>query len=235
MKPPFPPLTEPAAAPRIWVAGPVDELIDACASGIPTAIVTNPDVIAAWHRSDGRDPVETAASLVERTGRPLFLQLAGPTCDDFLRQADAIRARDPLLLPKLPATPAGLAATARLSPHTAVLVTAVSSLAQALAAAAAGARFLCPYFARLRDAGIDPAGLCSRASTAFRNTGCHTELVPASIRTLDDFEYAIAAGATGGIVFTGLFREMLSHPATTSALDGFQTSWNSLPPTCLKI
>jgi transaldolase len=215
------------------VAGPVDELIEACATGIPGAIVTNPDVVAGWFRVDGRDPVETAAELVDRTVLPLFLQLAGPDRVSFLRQADAIARRDPRLLPKLPATAAGLAAAADLSTRGPLLITAVSSFAQAAMAAAAGARFLCPYFARLRDAGIDPAALCERGARCFARLGCHTEFVPASIRSIDDFESALAAGATGGIVFTGLFREMLDHPATAAALAGFDAAWKSLPPTCL--
>jgi len=228
-----PPFAGPPSAPRLWVAGPVDELIEACATGIPGAIVTNPDVVAGWFRVDGRDPVETAAALVEHTALPLFLQLAGPDRASFLRQAGAITRRDPRLLPKLPATAEGLAAAAVLSARGPLLVTAVSSLAQAAMAAAAGARFLCPYFARLRDAGIDPADLCARGAASFGRLGCPTEFVPASIRSLADFESALAAGATGGIVFTGLFREMLDHPATAAALTGFDAAWKSLPITRL--
>lgn len=228
-----PDLTDPPCAPRIWVAGPVDELIEACTTGIPGAIVTNPDVVAGWFREDGRDPVETAVELVNRTALPLFLQLAGPDRASFLRQAGAIARRDPRLLPKLPATAEGLAAAADLSTRGPLLITAVSSLAQAAIAATAGARFLCPYFARLRDAGIDPADLCARGAACFERMGCPTEFVPASIRSVDDFQSALAAGATGGIVFTGLFREMLDHPATAAALAGFDVAWKALPPTCL--
>ena len=70
-------------------------------------------------------------------------------------------------------------------------------------------------------------------AACFERMGCPTEFVPASIRSVDDFQSALAAGATGGIVFTGLFREMLDHPATAAALAGFDVAWKALPPTCL--
>lgn len=221
-------------APRLWVAGPVDEILHACATGLPEAIVTNPDVLAAWFKADGVVPEETAARLARETGRPVFLQLLGPDTASFLRQAEAIQSLDSRLIPKLPANAAGFAAAAALSPALPILITAVATLSQAAAAAAAGARFLCPYFARLRDAGHDPAALCRESAELFKRLGCATELVPASIRTSEDFELALAAGSTGAIVFTGLFRELMEHPTVGSALEGFQTAWDSMPDSILK-
>lgn len=223
-----------AKAPRLWVAGPVDEIIAACATGLPEAIVTNPDVLAAWFKTDGRAPEATAVHLVQETGRPVFLQLLGPDTASFLRQAEAIQKLSPLLIPKLPATAAGLAAAAVLAPTLPVLITAVATLAQATAAAAAGARFLCPYFARLRDVGHDPAALCRDAAALFNRLGCATELVPASIRNADDFALALNSGSTGAIIFTGLFRELMEHPTVSSALAGFQNAWDNIPHSILK-
>ena len=221
-------------APRLWVAGPVNELPAACATGLVGAIVTNPDVLAAWFKTDGRPPEQTAARLAAETGLPVFLQLFGPDRDGFLKQAEAIQALDSRLIPKLPATAEGLAAASVLSPALPVLITAVATVAQAAAAAAAGARFLCPYFARLRDSGIDPAALCRESSALFARLGSATEIVPASIRNAGDFELALNAGSTGAIVFTGLFRELLEHPTVRQALDGFQPAWNSISSSILK-
>ena len=219
---------KPNPGPRLWVAGPVDELLDACATGLPEAIVTNPDVLAAWFKADGNLPELTATRLAQKTGLPVFLQLYGPDLDAFLRQAEAIQSLDPRLIPKLPATAAGLAAAARLAPDLPLLITAVATLSQAASAATAGARFLCPYFARLRDSGIDPAALCRESATLFNRLGSPTEIIPASIRSAADFELALNSGSTGAIVFTGLFREMLEHPTLHQALVGFQPAWDSM-------
>lgn len=223
-------LHQPPSAPRIWIAGSAAALPPLCATGIPQAIVTNPDVLAGWHRENGRAPEDTAAGLAETTGLPVFLQLRGPDADALIRQARAIRSLHPLLLPKLPATAAGLAACATLAGETTVLVTAVATLAQAAAAAAAGAQFLCPYFARLRDHGGDPAALCAASASCFARTGCTTELVPASLRNRADFESALSHGATGGILFTQLFEEILEHESCGAAMESFTPAWNSLPP-----
>lgn len=57
------PLFHPSScrSPRLWVAGPVNEIADACATGLVGAIVTNPDVLAAWVKADGQPPEQTAA------------------------------------------------------------------------------------------------------------------------------------------------------------------------------
>lgn len=223
-----------ARVPRLWVAGPVDELREACATGLPEAIVTNPDVLATWFRGNARAPEQTAADLAAETGLPIFVQLSGPDRDAFLRQANAIQKVDSRLIPKLPATAGGFAVAARLSADLPILMAGVATLSQAAAAAAAGARFLCPYFARLREGGIDPAAFCREASALFSRLGCSTELVPASIRTVGDLELALSSGSTGVIVFTGLFRELLEHPTTRQALDGFGPAWDTLPDGILR-
>ena len=222
------PIQFPPTAPRLWIAGPAADLIDAAATGLPGAIVTNPDVLAAWHEADGVSPEITAMKLADRTGLPVFLQLRGPSRDDFMRQAEAVHRLHPMFLPKLPATLDGFAATAALR-GSQVLVTAVATLPQAAAAAAAGAGFICPYFARLRDEGLDPAQLCSQATALYQHTGGPTEVIPASPRTSGDFEAALRSGATGGIVFTSLFRDLLEHPGVARALEGFERSWAKCP------
>lgn len=222
------PIQLPLNAPRFWIAGPAADLIDTAATGLAGAIVTNPDVLAAWHEADRVSPEITAMKLADLTGLPVFLQLRGPSRDDFLRQADAVRRLHPMFLPKLPATRDGFAATAALR-GTPVLVTAVATISQAAAASAAGAGFICPYFARLRDEGLDPGKLCSDAATLYQRTGSRTEVVPASLRTTGDFEAALHSGATGGIVFTSLFRELLEHPGVARALEGFERSWAKCP------
>ena len=232
MNPLFPPGS--CRSPRLWVAGPVNELVEVCATGLVGAIVTNPDVLAAWVKADGRPPEESAARLAADTGLPVFLQLFGPDLDGFMKQAEAIQALDSRLIPKLPATAAGLAAAARLAPQLPVLVTAVATVSQAAAASAAGARFLCPYFARLRDSGIDPASLCRESSFLFSRLGSATEIVPASIRGAGDFELALKSGSAGAIIFTGLFRELLDHPTVRQALEGCQAAWDSIPQSILK-
>lgn len=227
-------LPQPASKPRIWIAGSAAALPPLCRTGIPEAIVTNPDVLAGWHRENGRAPEITAAELADATGLPVFLQLRGPDTNALLRQAGAIRSLHPLLLPKLPATAAGLAACATLAKETTVLVTAVATLAQAAAAAAAGAQFLCPYFARLRDHGGDPAELCAATASLFTQTRTTTELIPASLRNRADFETALRHGASGGILFTQLFEEILEHESCVAAMDSFTPAWNTLPPGILQ-
>jgi transaldolase len=214
--------------PRLWVAGPVDELLIAAKSGLADALVTNPKVLADWSAA-GSQPVEMlAAELAESTGLPVYLHLRGPDEAAFLRQAEKLRTTHPLLLPKLPADAAGLAATCRLAADFPVLVTGVATLAQVFAAHAAGARFVCPYFARLRDTGVNVVELLEQSARLAARFARPFEIVPASVRDGQDVKLALSAGATGVIIFTGLFGELLRHETTEQALAGFEKDWTTV-------
>lgn len=216
------------ARPRLWVAGPIDELLVAAQSGLVDALVTNPKVLADWSAA-GSQPVELlAAELADATGLPVYLQLRGPDEAGFLRQAEKLRTTHPLLLPKLPADAPGLAATRRLAAEFPVLVTGVATLAQVFAAHAAGARFICPYFARLRDAGVNMVELLEQSARLAARYALPMEIVPASVRDGQDVRLALQAGATGVIVFTGLFRALLRHESTEQALAEFEKDWASV-------
>ena len=51
---------------------------------------------------------------------------------------------------------------------------------------------------------------------------------PASVRDGQDVKLALSAGATGVIIFTGLFGELLRHETTEQALAGFEKDWTTV-------
>ncbi len=106
-----------------------------------------------------------------------------------------------------------------------MLITGLASLAQVFAAHAAGARFICPYLARLRDGGTDIATFFEQTVRLGARFPQPMELVPASVRTVEDVELALQHGATGVIVFTALFHALLRTTATEQALAGFERDW----------
>ena len=215
--------------PRLWVAGPVKELRAAAATGLVNALVTNPTVLADWCATDPRPAEVIAAELAEATCLPVYIQLRGPDCASLVRQATQLSQVHPLLLPKLPATGEGFAACRQLPHQAPALITGIASLTQVFAARAAGARFICPYLARLRDAGVAIAELFDDAASLGSRFVHPMELVPASVRTVEDVDFALQHGATGVIVFTGLFRELLNHPLTEQALEAFeQKDWDRI-------
>ncbi len=215
----------------IWIAGSISECAEVGRTGVPGAIVTNPTVVADWCRDGMTFHQAVRACLDAVPDLPLFIQLRGPVRADYLDQAAALRAISERVVPKLPATVEALAAVKTLAGQGVdSLVTTVCSLSQASLAAAADAAWICPYWARVREAGGDPARLIREASALYRRGGHRTRIVPASIRSVADADEAFEAGADGVIVFHNVFREMHQHPLMASSLASFERDdWSRIP------
>src|SRR5690606_20449998 len=146
-------------APRLYVdsadAGKVGRLL---ASGVVHGVTTNPTILERGGRAASEIP-----ALYERWvgegAREVFFQTWGGDTASFLRNAEGIRALGDRVAVKVPATAAGFAAASALVRDGAVvLVTAVYSVAQALACASIGVQYIAPYLGRMRDAGLDGEG-----------------------------------------------------------------------------
>lgn len=211
---------------KIWIAGTVPKVIAAARGGIPSAIVTNPTVVAEWTTAANKPIEEIARQILGETDLPLYLQLRGPDTAGFLREAEHFEQISPRILPKLPSTTEGIAAAAELERQgRATLVTTVCSVNQAYLCAAAGVSAICPYFARLDQSGEDASAFLTRVAKLYRDHGAATEILPASIRSPAQAEAALCAGASGVIVFDDVFRALCTHPVTASSLEAFEEDW----------
>ena len=211
---------------KLWIAGTIAQVKAVAATGLASAIVTNPTVVAQWTAAENRPIEDIAADLVAATRLPLYIQLHGPSAETFLAEAAALRRLSPLILPKLPSTTEGLVACRALATQNIpVLVTTVCSVNQAYLAAVAGATSICPYYARLGESGRDPAEFIATVAQLYARHGLKTEILPASIRTLEQAEAALVAGASGVIIFDELFRQLCDHGVTASSLAGFEGDW----------
>jgi transaldolase len=206
------------------------EVIKAADTGLPGAIVTNPTVIADW-TANGNTLEEVVREVCEATDLPLYIQLRGPDVDQLKSQGDALAAISPQVCLKLPATLAGMEATAYFSKAgRTTLVTTICSMEQAYLAACAGADAICPYMSRLDDAGGSSIRLIADISELYSCNGCETRIFPASVRTCQQIGEAMRAGAHGVIIFDNLFREMTGHPVTESSLAAFESDdWSRIP------
>lgn len=207
---------------RLWIAGSPDEVVAAVNDGIAEVIVTNPTVVAEWCGS-GDSLVNILGSLAERVAAPVYVQLRGPTCDEYMREGKILAAASRYFRPKLPCTWEGLrAANLYAKQGVPALVTTVCSVRQAWLAACAGAGAICPYFARLASSGED-AGLMVRKIRECFDRAEHPPLIlPASIRSASDADAALLAGADGLIVFNSLLGELLEHPVSTESNRNFE-------------
>lgn len=211
----------------IWIAGSIDEVVDAVHTGLASAVVTNPTVIAQW--TSGGDSLEDVlAHVTSRVDVPVYVQLYGPDKEMFLAETVYLQKISPNIRPKLPATVDGIAATKMLNDLNVVsLVTTVCTMGQAYAAAVAGARAICPYVARINDYDGSAEELLRSIKEMYNRNSIDTNIIPASIRTIDDVNVCLKSGCNGVIIFYDLFKSLFEHPVLKKSLDGFEKDWNS--------
>lgn len=182
-----------AVAPRLYVdSADVDRVGELLRAGLVSGVTTNPTIL---ERSGVR--IGQIADLYQRWvsegAGEVFFQTWGTDASAMLRHADGILALGDRVGVKVPATRDGFEATRTLVDGDAtVLVTAVYSVAQALAAASYGARYIAPYLGRLRDAGRDGAALIARMQEVCEGSG--TDVLAASLRSPDDIVELRLAG-----------------------------------------
>ena len=209
----------------IWIAGSPDQVIEAAQTGLISAVVTNPTVVANWTQS-GQSLESIVKEVIQATQIPLYIQLHGPTREQFLRETEHLKRVSDLIIPKLPATLDGLAAATALEKNgTETLLTTVCSLTQAYVCAVARVATICPYFGRLRDSGADAAQFIRNVSDLYRRAGVTTRIRPASVRSVKDVDECLLNGADGVIIFYDVFRQLTTHDVMEASLTAFETDW----------
>ncbi|MEM6411442.1 MAG: transaldolase family protein, partial [Pseudomonadota bacterium] len=100
-------------------------------------------------------------------------------------------------------------------------VTLCFSANQALLAAKAGATFISPFIGRLDDINIDGMELIEDIRTIYDNYGYETEILAASIRTVNHVKDAALVGADVMTAPPGVIKSLANHPLTDKGLAAF--------------
>jgi transaldolase len=139
-------------------------------------------------------PEETLRALAACTQGEVFYHLTANDLENMLAEAwIASQLLGNKLVLKIPATPVGFQAAARLSERIPCGVTAVFSTAQALVAAAAGARYIIPYVNQATRLLGDGLALVSEIAALL--AGSTVEILAANISTVDEAVATYRAGA----------------------------------------
>lgn len=175
----------------------VDEVSGILTDALVYGVTTNPTILERANRSV-HDLPDLYARWEAEGAREIFFQAWGDSTKSMLENAERILSLGSRVVVKVPATRDGFATAATLvSGGATVLVTAVYTQAQALAAATIGARYIAPYFGRLQDAGRDGVTEISAMQALVAQSG--TDVLAASLRTPNDI---VALAAEGVQFFT---------------------------------
>lgn len=200
----------------------VDEIRELNALGLLDGVTTNPSLIM----KAGRDIMEATREICEIVDGPVSAEVTATDFDGMMAEAEVLSKIADNICIKVPLIFDGLKACKALtSAGHQVNVTLCFSANQALLAAKAGATFISPFIGRLDDAAIDGMELIAEIRKIYDNYDFKTEILAASIRTVNHVKEAALIGADVATVPPGTLRALVKHPLTDKGLDAFLADW----------
>ena len=190
--------------------------------GMVDGVTTNPSLIL----KSGRNIEEVTREICDMVEGPVSAEVVAEKADDMIREGNILAGIAPNIAIKVPLTWDGLkACRAFADAGHMVNVTLCFSAAQAILAAKAGATFISPFIGRLDDIHLDGMDLIADIREIYDNYGYETQILAASIRSVN---HIIEAGKIGADVITappGVIKSMANHPLTDKGLDQFNKDW----------
>lgn len=187
------------------------------ALGFVAAVTTNPTLIA----KTGRPGLDVLRELVDVFDKHVFYQVTAGTVQARLDQAwEAHDIRPGRVVIKIPATTENLPLVAELTAGgVECLLTAVASPAQVYLAAQVDARYVAPYVSRLTHHLGD--GIAIVRDMARILAGTETEIVAASLKSIEEAVAVLLAGAHHITLPLDLILAMGEHELTRQAVAQF--------------
>ena len=200
----------------------IDDIKGLAATGLLDGVTTNPSLI---HKS-GRDFMEVTKEICGIVDGPVSAEVVALDHETMMKEAEVLRKIADNVCIKVPLTVDGLKTCKALTGEgTMVNVTLCFSANQALLAAKAGATFISPFIGRLDDINLDGMDLIQDIRTIYDNYGFETEILAASIRSVNHVQEAALIGADVMTAPPEVIRKLAAHPLTDKGLEQFMADW----------
>lgn len=200
----------------------VEEIRELSETGLLDGVTTNPSLIM----KSGRPILEITKEICEIVDGPVSAEVTAVEFKEMMREADILSKIADNVAIKVPLTMDGLKACKALTESGRMVnVTLCFSANQALLAAKAGATFISPFIGRLDDAGQNGMELISEIRTIYDNYDFETQILAASIRTVNHVKEAALIGADVATVPPSVLKALVKHPLTDKGLDAFLADW----------
>ena len=191
-------------------------------TGLLDGVTTNPSLIM----KSGRDIKEVTKEICDMVTGPVSAETVALDADGMIAEGRELAKIADNIAIKVPLTWAGLKACKTLSDEGRMVnVTLCFSANQALLAAKAGASFISPFIGRLDDINLDGMDLIADIRTIYDNYDFRTEILAASIRSVNHMSDAALVGADVATAPPDVIKKMAAHPLTDKGLDAFLKDW----------
>ena len=194
------------------------------ATGLIDGVTTNPTLIM----KAGRDPDEVYQELIDLGLYDISMEVIGTVEEMYEEGIRLFNKFGKVATIKVPCTRDGLLVCKRLSEQgIRVNVTLIFSAAQAVLAAKAGATYVSPFVGRLDDQSVAGLEVVRSISELYRIHGIRTQVLSASIRSV---QRAVRSWYNGAEICTmppKVFDQMYDHILTDKGLELFDKDWET--------
>ncbi len=200
----------------------IDAIAELHDLGMVDGVTTNPSLIM----KSGRDILEVTKEICDLVDGPVSAEVVSLEADDMIAEGRKLAKIADNIAVKVPLTWAGLKTCKILSDEGHMVnVTLCFSANQALLAAKSGATFISPFIGRLDDINIDGMELIADIRDIYDNYGFETQILAASIRTVNHISDAAKIGADVITAPPGVIKKLADHPLTDAGLAAFMKDW----------
>ena len=196
----------------------IDQIAELNDLGMVDGVTTNPSLIM----KSGRDIIEVTKEICSIVSGPVSAEVTATEAEKMIAEGRKLSKIADNIAIKVPLTWDGLKACKVLSGEgNMVNVTLCFSANQALLAAKAGATFISPFIGRLDDINIDGMDLLEDIRVIYDNYGFETQILAASIRTVNHVLESARIGADVMTAPPAVIKSLANHPLTDKGLAAF--------------
>ena len=196
----------------------IDQIAELNDLGMVDGVTTNPSLI----KKSGRDILGVTKEICALVSGPVSAEVTATQADDMIAEGRKLGRIADNIAVKVPLTWDGLKACKTLRDEGLMVnVTLCFSANQALLAAKAGASFISPFIGRLDDINLDGMSLIEDIRIIYDNYGFETEILAASIRTVNHVLDSARIGADVITAPPNVIKSLASHPLTEKGLAAF--------------
>ncbi|GGH31811.1 transaldolase [Cribrihabitans marinus] len=200
----------------------IDAIAELNDLGMVDGVTTNPSLIL----KSGRDILDVTKEICDLVEGPVSAEVVATEADDMIAEGRKLAEIAPNIAVKVPLTWAGLKTCKTLTDEGRMVnVTLCFSANQALLAAKAGATFISPFIGRLDDIHLDGMDLIADIRTIYDNFGFETQILAASIRSVNHVSDCARIGADVITAPPGVIKKLADHPLTDKGLEAFLSDW----------
>ncbi len=200
----------------------IDDIAALKEIGLVDGVTTNPSLIL----KSGRDILEVTKEICALVDGPVSAEVVSLKADEMIAEGRKLAKIASNIAVKVPLTWDGLKACNVLTNDGHMVnVTLCFSANQALLAAKAGATFISPFIGRLDDINLDGMDVIADIRTIYDNYGFETEILAASIRSVNHISEAALIGADVVTAPPKVLKKLADHPLTEKGLAAFLNDW----------